>query len=803
MSQPPGGLLILIIMLCTVTGYGQYSIGGSVYDASTKEPLPFVNIIVNQNPLTGTTSDIQGKFSYTSPKVISSLTFSYVGYDPVTLAIDTNRQEALKVYLKSSDVGLEEIVVVAGENPANRIIRNVIRNKDINNPEKISSFRYTSYNKVIYDFDFSDSTSHIEEEQAIEEVFKGGHLLIMESVAERKFIHPDHSEEVVLGTKVSGFKNASFAPLATDVQPFSFYMDNIPILDVTYLNPISNGSLTKYDFRLEDTLYAGVDTTFILSFKPQPGKNFEALTGLLYINTNTYAIQNVIARPFSRGFVDISLQQQYRFVDGKQWFPEQLKFELIIRQNKNLAAGVMASGTSIIEHVELNPELDKKDFSIESIHMHDLANARDSLYWENHRSISLNEKELTTYEVMDSLGEKYNFDGILKFAEKLGQNRLPVGMIDFDLSRVLLYNKFEGVRLGLGAYTNDKFIRNFAVGGWFGYGFKDSQWKYGLDGTLTLDKAKEFTITGKYQSTLRETGKSYLGFFRPRSFDFRTFLAAQMDRINEYSLNVGFRALRYAKVNISMNSAWFTPQYLYEFQPADGNEVHSYRNTDVTINLRYAYKEKLVNSMGQRFGMGTKWPVLTLTYTRGLKGVLNGDFDYNKLEARVEESIYFRNFGQSRFRLDAGIIDTSLPYGQMFTGEGSFVRNWSVLIKNSFMTVTPYEFLSDRYVHLHYAHNFGSLLLHVGNWKPSISVYQNMGWGSLEHPEYQAGVQFKTKEKGLFESGMQIDNILKLNYLNVSYLGFGAGAFVRYGPYATGSFSDDVVFTFSMTVTTK
>jgi hypothetical protein len=464
----------------------------------------------------------------------------------------------------------------------------------------------------------------------------------------------------------------------------------------------------------------------------------------------------------------------------------------------------MASGTSIIEDVVLNPELRKKDFSIEAIRMHELANERDSLYWDAHRTIALNDREVTTYQVMDSLGEKYNFDGMLKIMEKVGQNRIPLGIIDFDLSRVLLYNKFEGIRLGLGAYTNDNLIKNVAVGGWFGFGFKDNQWKYGMEGIWTLDKAREFTVTGRYESTLQETGKSYLGFFRPRSFDFRTFLASQMDRINKYSFIVGFRALRYAKLNVSLNKALVTPQYEgYTFQPADEPGIRKYNNTDITLNVRYAFKEKLISSMGQRFSMGTKWPVLTLTYTRGLKEILDGQFDYIKFEARIEESVYFRNLGQSKFRLDAGMISKPLPYGQLFTGEGSFVRNWSVLIKNSFMTATPYEFLSDRYVHFHYSHHFGSLLLHIGKWKPAISVYQNVGWGSLSHPEYQSGIVFKTKEKGLFESGLQLDNIVKLNYLNVSYLGFGAGAFVRYGPYAAGLFKDDVVFTFSVTVTTK
>jgi len=195
--------------------------------------------------------------------------------------------------------------------------------------------------------------------------------------------------------------------------------------------------------------------------------------------------------------------------------------------------------------------------------------------------------------------------------------------------------------------------------------------------------------------------------------------------------------------------------------------------------------------------------VFSLSYTRGIQDWLNGDFDYNKVEARIEQSIYFRNLGESKIRIEAGYIDSPLPYGLLFTGDGSYIRNFSVLIKNSFQTVEPYEFLSDQYVSLHYSHNFGSLLLQIGNWKPSITLHQNIGWGSLSHPEYHQGIEFSTREKGLYETGLQLDNLIRFKYLSLSYIGFGAGAFYRYGPYASGSASDDLAFTFSVTYTTK
>lgn len=797
-------LISVFWCVLTIPLSAQYVVSGQVLDYTSQTPLPFVNVIINDDGRQGTNTDIQGRFHFESKVPVSSLTFSFVGYDKVVTTISPFEPAGgLIIYLEPSEVALNEIVVHAGENPANRIIREVIRNKDLNHPEKISSFKYTSYNKVIYDIESGEAEMADTTFQEIKELFKGGHMMIMESVTERKYVHPNHSEETVLGTKVSGFKSASFAPLATDIQPFSFYEDYIKVIDVDYLNPISQGSLSRYEFHIRDTLFHGVDTTYILSFKPLPGKNFEGLTGLLYINTRQYAIQNVIAEPAEPGFIDVTIQQQYQCIDQRVWFPEQLKFELFFRGEASSMVGVKASGTSFIKDVQLYADIDRRRFSVEEVILDPLATKRDSLFWTGNRPVPLDEKEATTYVVMDSLGEKIGFDKALKLTERLGEGKIPVGFVDIDFNKFILYNKYEGIRLGLGLYTNDQWIKNISIGGYGGYGFKDHTWKYGAEMIAYLNASRESTLNLGYHNTLRETGKSSLGLFRPRRFDYRSFLASQMDHIEQWTGTVNFRTMRYAKMSVGFNRYAVEPKYDYAFQPNDMTSISNYVNTEATVVLRYAYKERLMNFMGQRLSMGTKFPVLTMAYTHGWQGVLEGMFDYDKVECQVEYTLPVRNFGKSNILVNAGYINSPIPYGMLFTGEGSFLRNWSVLVKNSFMTAPPYEFLSDRYVHFHYSHDFGSLLFHIGKWKPSISVYQNAGWGSLAHPEYHQGIQFKTKEKGLYESGFQIDNLVRFKYLNVSYIGFGAGAFARYGPYATGHFKDDVVFTFSMTFSTK
>jgi len=65
-------------------------------------------------------------------------------------------------------------------------------------------------------------------------------------------------------------------------------------MDRNLINPIGKGSINRYNYRLEDTIYSFLpDTLFVISYCPEKGKKFDGLTGILYINTNGFAIQNV------------------------------------------------------------------------------------------------------------------------------------------------------------------------------------------------------------------------------------------------------------------------------------------------------------------------------------------------------------------------------------------------------------------------------------------------------------------------------------------------------------------------------
>ena len=151
--MPAAKILLFLLLLCladvTVKAQNPYRVAGKVLDADTREPLAFVNILVT-GTRTGISTDIDGKFSISSPSPIQAIQLSYVGYIPITYSLEGKKTGDLVITLQKRIVDLKEVVILPTVNPAHRIIDSVLANRYRNDPEKLQSFSYTSYEKTIF-----------------------------------------------------------------------------------------------------------------------------------------------------------------------------------------------------------------------------------------------------------------------------------------------------------------------------------------------------------------------------------------------------------------------------------------------------------------------------------------------------------------------------------------------------------------------------------------------------------------------------------------------------------------------------
>lgn len=774
----------------------KYTLCGQVVNAVTQAPLAFVNLVMNAGPY-GAVSDIDGKFELQSVVPIDSVRVSYVGFKKQTLF--PSAQGVLRIALQPLVKELAEFVVVAGENPAHRIIRQVLANREANDPEQLASFSYTSYDKLVMKANEDSLAAIVSTDTSgmvLKKFLEERHLFMMETVTEKKFMHPNRSHQRVLASRVSGLTDPVFTFLMNQVMSTTFYQPRITLSNKHYINPVSPGSFGKYLFLMEDTLYSAnsPDTTYLLSFRPRKGRNFDGLKGLLYINTRGYAIENVMAEPAhnDKG-LGIRIQQKYALIDGKQWFPVQLNTEILF--NNVLVNGVypVGEGHSYISDIVLEPELVKREFSEVAISIDPKAADQPARYWAGWRHDTLSDKEIATYRFIDSIGQAHHFDRMAKGMMTLMNGRIPFKYVELDLRKMAHYNDYEGLYLGMGMYTGKRVSEVWQLGGYWGYGFRDKMAKYGA--SLRINPRMGATeLLLKWSHDVVESGGWKHFPDEPDSEEklFRDLQIQEMDRCDCQQLLFGFRPFNYVKVfaGVAHSSKQAGGLLFPEWDPV--HATNTYHFSEVQLGLRYAYGETFVAGKQGRISLGSRYPRVNVFVTRGVKDFMDGDFNYLRLDAKLDASWYMRYLGKSSIQLVGGVINTALPAMNLYNGHGSYSK-FSIFAPGSFGTMRMNEFLADRFIAGFYQHNFGNLLIRNRFMEPEIVLVSNLGYGQLEHTPIDLPLPAKTMEKGFFESGMVLNNLIKGAISNL-----GVGVLYRYGPYAYKRVQENLAFKLSL-----
>ena len=101
-------MLMVSLFLCVGTALAQTKITGTVLSQEDGQPIIGAAVKVDGTN-TGMLTDVNGKFSLTLPEGKKSLTISYLGFQPKTVAA----KNGMRVFLKADATSLEEVVVTA------------------------------------------------------------------------------------------------------------------------------------------------------------------------------------------------------------------------------------------------------------------------------------------------------------------------------------------------------------------------------------------------------------------------------------------------------------------------------------------------------------------------------------------------------------------------------------------------------------------------------------------------------------------------------------------------------------------
>lgn len=823
--------LLFSLLFLPIISFSQQQISGVLIDSKTEETLPFANIITNNNQ--GTITNVDGEFILESDKEITELRISYIGYETKKVII-TKSTSFLKIGLTQNIESLNEVVITNAENPALRIIRNVIKNKKKNNIETaLNTFKFKAYNKLIVTANPDSIKGGFD---SIYKITKGvkklikvdssyykfkkemerSHMYLSEKVSEHTFTKGKKKKETIIASRMAGFKQPIYEVLAVNIQDYSSYNEIYTIAGNKYVNPIADTALKQYEYQILDTVKNSIGNSFMIHFKPKGEEKTVGLEGVLYIDTNSYAITSSISE--LRGMLDVKATQKFDYFKSDAiWFPKET--QVLIKKGDNNKAMILFGVIKMSkrEHKKdstiIRPKRNKNDdpwyfssktnhFDIETntpvtikksaniIEVVDEAYNRNEEYWNKFRTDSITKRGKETYVVMDSIIKEEGIEDKIALARGLLKGYYPTKYIDLDLGKIISVNNYEGLRIGFGGITNTNFSKKYRIESYIAYGTKDKDFKYHFGGAVRLNRDSNTWLGASYINDLKEAAgldfitenNSFLAL-NPRNMNISKFYNYKTTNILlEHDIQPNLEA------KLKLSTGKYTPKFNYQYI-SNSNLLTDYNLATATLGLQYNPKSEYMNSPIGKTRIKNAYPQYTLQITKSFNDILDSDFDFTQVNFKINHQIKRINAATTSFLTQGGIVFGDAPLSHLYnaTPNYDFRNPWARRItlagNNSFETMRFNEFISDKYVMFQVKHKFYKRLKITKKLQPQITLVSRAAIGNLENPINHTGFTFKTMKKGYFESGLEVNRI---------YKGLGFSTFYRYGAYQNAEWSDNL-----------
>lgn len=826
---------IVILLLIQVLTFAQNNISGIVIDSKNGDPLPFATVIFNGN--LASVTDTDGKFNFNSKGKITNIECSYIGYSPKETTI-LKGKSFYKIRLSQKPNMLNEVVVTdKWKNPAIEIIRRTIANKNKNNPEKIlESFNYDSYNKFLITanpdsirgtidsvwtkkdgklvFKEIDSSNY-----ELKKTLDRSHIYMTETISHFKYKQNEGKQEVVLASRMAGFKEPIYEFIALDLQSLSFYDEYYSVLGDNYLNPIANNNVFKeYDYKILDTIQGDYGPRFMIYFKPKKKGKAVGLEGLLYIDEHKYAVNKAIVE--LKAIVRITATMTFKHID-KQDIYFQEGVDLLIRKGDNkeniMLAGSMiqfqASNTpdSLRNTVKQNDDFKAEDYlylistnkffnikintntkiknSSISIIVDDDAHKKSEEFWNSYRTEAITERGLETYVVIDSVAKDIGLDRKINLLRGLTTGYYPTEYFDINLSKIIDYNKYEGLRLGFGGKTSSNISSKFNIEGYGAYGFSDYAIKGSIGANIRLDKMTNTWFGISYTYDISESAKTVFiaddyKFFNPDLSHINNNLYNSYTSTKAY---IQYNVLPNLKTKLQFDKTYTTPEYEYAYD-TNGLENSFFDLSIFTFGAQWEPYSKFMQTRQGRKRLHDGYPKITGQYTQSVKDMFNGEYNFQKVDLKINEKFETYGWGETDLLLIGGMAFGDAPLSYLYGSSPNsylndpWIRRVNIAGTHSFETMLYQEFFSDKYFELHLRHTFHKFNISE-RLKPQISIVSRLSYGILEDIEAHKNIAFKTLEDGYFESGFEINKI---------FAGLGIGTYFRYGPNMNTKWDDNL-----------
>lgn len=708
-------------------------IKGTVIDADTKEPLPFVNVVF-KGANVGTTTDFDGNYYLETQWGTVTLEASFVGYKKLAKPVELGKTQTINFQLSNEAIMMKDFVVKADnkryknkDNPAVELIRLVIDNKKDNRIEAHDYYEYEKYEKIEIDLNnltedflnkgwlknkFQVVIDHIDTSEINGKPYLPIFLRETSSnVYYRK--KPKSLTEFEVGTKMTGFEGylddegMSFI-MDKLYQDINIYDNTIDLLSNQFVSPIATAGPTIYQYFIIDTVMINGRKAINLAFTPRNKGGFAFVGNMYVLNDSTYAVIKIdmgIADQINLNFVkDMKIEQEFSQHTDKSWILS--KDKLIVDYNvTRKGRGFFGKKEVHYNNMIFDTERDKDKYDhVEKVIKAEDAKEKTDSFWVNMRPDTLTEQEQGVYNMIDSVQKIPAFKRTMDIAfllitgwKTVGKNKkIELGPINTFYS----FNSVEGLRLRGGFRTTPNLNKKIMFDTYLAYGFKTEEFKYYLGLTYTFNKNfltnPQNRILAFYQHETVFPGQN-LQFLNDDNFllSFRRGNSNKMIFFDSYTVD-------YNKEHPS----GFSYNLIYEYRKERpigemyfANDItpqrfDAIRTDNVSINLRFAPNEQFYQGKNFRLPLYNKYPIFQLRHRQGIDGLTNGNITYGRTSVNIFKRFYLSIFGYVDTESEAGKIWGDVPFPLLNLPQA----NQSFFLQEpSFNMMNFMEFMSDEY----------------------------------------------------------------------------------------------------------
>ena len=455
-------------------------IKGKVVDTKNN-PLSFVSIYLD-GTITGTTSNEDGFYELPIKKTGNyTVVFQYLGFKTLKKSVKiTSFPFRLNVKMIEEQVTLSEVNINSKENPANKIIRNVIANKK-KNENRIQKFTADFYSRGLYKI--KNAPKKILGQELGDmggglDSTRSGIIYLSETVSKISHQKPNKFKEHIVASKVSGSDNGVSFNRAEDVN-FNLYKNTVRIGN-EIISPIANYAFGHYKYKLTGTFYDKNGQLINKIAIIPKRKNDRVFEGFIYVVEDDWALYgteiSVNGTQVNLPMVDVlHFKQSFnKSTENNAW--------VVISQTIDFKIGLFGINingrfSSAYSNYNFNPIFTRSTFGKEILSFASEATKKDSVYWKNLRPVPLTTEEVSDYVIKDSI-------------KTIRTSKKYLDSIDAK---------------------NNKLSWTVPL---FGYSYRDSynKWSFNFDGPLgdlnfNTVQGWNSTVGMSYFKTLNETGK--------------------------------------------------------------------------------------------------------------------------------------------------------------------------------------------------------------------------------------------------------------------------------------------------------